>query len=495
MKKGAERVGPHNTLITAYEREWLHNERIFIPLINYNIAYLLIAAEQKIVPREAAAALVSCLVKLLGEGFSSLPYSPERDGLQPNLEAEVTKRIGAEYAGWLSVGRARQECELVARQIVERNELLDILEKAACLLEALIGLASREIDALMPYYTWAQHAEPITFGYFMAANANAVAVDCVRLEQAFVSLDKARAGAGQVVPPPFDIDREKLAKLLGFSVILPNSLYAYSSLDIEIQLLSALAIFCSNLARLAETLFVWASPEFGFLQFGAEFTGASYAMPQKKNPYALRLARPVAARAAGILNEAIQLHTGSLQIVGNGLIHIPNRVIEVMVEVAVLCDVLSAALPTISLNPVRMREALKTGWAQAPQLVYFLMQIPNISFRQAHSICGRVVREAKEGIASPALTSGLIEISVAEATGQRIEIDMNELRATLESEAGIRSRTNGGPAPESVRKEIVCLSQILETRRDHVRNKRQQLAAAAMTIQYKRDRILIDFFN
>lgn len=482
MATGKKRAGPHDTLVKAYELEWLHNERLFGPLIDYNVAYLLVAEEQRLIPRQAASMLISCLKELRREGFSALPYLSERDGLQPNIEAEVTRRIGPDQAGWLSVGRARQECEFVARQMVERDGLLGIVEKASNVLAATVTLAQKESRSLMPYYTWAQHAEPITFGYFMTANANAMAADCERLQLALTAADQARAGAGQVVPPPFDIDREKLARLLGFSGVLPNSLYAYSSLDIEIQVASALAIFCANLARLSETLFVWASQEFGFLQFGAEFTGTSYAMPQKKNPYALRLARPVAARATGVLNEAIQLHSGSLQIVGNGLIHIPNRVIALMDEVEVLCDVMAAALPTISLNRDRMQEALKVGWAQASQLVYYLAGIDGISFRQAHSICGRVVREAAGGAHSPALTPALVETAIAEVVGRRISVDANGLRDALDPEKGIQTRTNGGPAFASLEREIAALNRTMAAQKDRIRDKRTYLNEAAQAL-------------
>lgn len=479
---GNHRVGAHATLVKAYELEWLHNGRIFESLVDYNAAYLLVASGQRLIPEDAAAVLLGCLKELRSEGFSVLPYSSERDGLQPNIEAEVTKRIGPDRAGWLSVGRARQECELVARQIVERNALLDVIEKVSGLLAAMVALAEREKRSLMPFYTWAQHAEPITFGYFMIANANAVAADCQRLRLAMASLDRSRAGAGQIVPPPFDIDREKLARLLGFSDVIPNSLYAYSSLDIEIQIVSALSIFCTNLARLSETFFVWASHEFGFLQFGAEFTGTSYAMPQKKNPYALRLARPVASRATGVLNEAIQLHSGSLQIVGNGLIHIPNRVIALMDEVCVLCDVMAAALPTMSLAHDRMRETLKSGWAQASQFVYYLSGIDGISFRQAHSICGRVVRATVEGADSPALTQALVETAIEEVVGRKIIIEMDELRQALDPAEGIQTRTNGGPAAVSLEREGAILKQTLAVNREFIHVKRVHLADATKAL-------------
>jgi len=477
----AESTKPHEALVAAYALEWTNNECIFEALIDYNIGYLALSAEQNLLPREIANDLIECLVSIQNGGFSALPYTTERDGLQPNLEAEVIRRIGPEVGGWLSIGRARQECELVARQIIERNKLATLLDKVSAPLGALTALAQRDCRTYMPFYTWAQHAEPISFGYYALANAYAINADWTRLQSVFARLNQSRAGAGQVVPPPFEIDRKRLADLFGFSGPISNSLYAYSSMDIEIELLSALSNLGVNLSRLAETLFVWASPEFGFLRFAPEFTGTSYAMPQKKNPYALRLIRPVAARAAGALNEALQMHGGTLQIIGNGLIHISNRAIAVLEEFVIVCELLGKALPTISLDQKRMWESLEKGWVQAPQLVYVLTKRYGISFRQAHAVCGGVVRAKPEGIGS--VTAEEIESVIFDITGKRIDVDIAELRRALEPEACVSTRLNGGPAPNSVQEDAEALKKLIDSQkafanavRDRIQNASRGMA-------------------
>lgn len=482
--------GPHPAMVRACEHEWVHNAWIITPLIDYNLAYLVAARDAKRVPGEALKLLAKALLDLRGEGLAAIPYRPERDGLQPNLEAEITARIGAEAGGWLSIGRARQECEMVSRQIAERDDMLALLGSAATLLEALAALARRDADAIMPYYTWMQHAEPITFGYFAAATGHAVACDCARLEQAFRRMDTARAGAGQVVPPPFTIDREKIAALLGFESVMPNSMHAYSSLDVEIEVLSACTILCANLARLAETLFVWAAPEFGFLRFAPEFTGTSYAMPQKQNPYALRQARPVAGRATGALNDAILLFSGSLPPVGNGVVHIPNRVISLLGEVNDLCTLLSAALPTLTLDRERMRQGAATGWAEAPQLVFYLVERHGVSFRQAHEVSGRVVHACLEkGIVAADLPGPLVEQCIVATTGEPVAIDEADMRAAMRPEAIVESRSNGGPAPDSVRKDAdgltvsaLGLAGRVEAKRGVLEEAARALAESARTL-------------
>ncbi|MFP4537899.1 MAG: lyase family protein, partial [Dichotomicrobium sp.] len=301
-----------------------------------------------------------------------------------------------------------------------------------------------------------------------------------RLERAFGRADLARAGAGQVVPPPFAIDRERIAGRLGFSGVLPNSLHAYSSGDIEIEILAALASFSANLARLSETLFVWASPEFGFLRFAPEFTGTSYAMPQKQNPYALRQIRPLAAQAAGAWQEAMSLHAGSLQIVGNGVIHLPNRVLDMLATMQPVLTLLAAALPTLQFDTERMREDAVRGWSGIPQLVYHLVQQHGVPFRQAHEVGGKVVRQAmSDGLTPDDVLPETVRAHVADITGLHIEMDRDELRTVLNVDSIVDSRTNGGPAPASVLGDAEILQERLDGLTSRMSAKRSELDRAA----------------
>jgi argininosuccinate lyase len=460
---------PHPTLVTAYEYEWGNSVRIFPALIEYNMAYLVASVESQTVPVDSARTLLQVLLELRDEGFNALDYRAERDGLQPNLEAEVRRRTGADISGWLSIGRARQECELVARQMVERDGLIDVLKLVQGLIDEFAVLACRDADAVMPYHTWAQHAEPVTFGYYLSATANALVDDHARLEHAFMQINRSRAGIGQIVPPPLPVDRARLASLLGFDGTLSNSMHGYSSLDLELATLSALTIFSANLARLAETFFVWASPEFGFLKFGTEFTGTSYAMPHKQNPYALRLVRPIASRVAGAFAETLQLFSGSLQIVGNGVIHIPNRTIDALDAVADVCRMLESAIPTLVINRTRMRAVVLNGMANAPQLLFHLVSNYGVSYRQAHEICADLVNRAlNEPCALTDLPANHIAEAIEQVTGTHHDVDPEAVRSALEPEAIVASRVNGGPAPNSVIDQVTGTKTLLDAMIDRI---------------------------
>lgn len=480
----AKPASVHPAMVDTYKREWLHPDAVYAPMLRYNMAHLIAAAEKGVVPQAAAAALVKEMAVLVAGGPDQIPQDMELDGLQPNIEAELSRRLGAEIGGWLNTGRARQECEFVARQIANRDRLGPLIGEVTGLCAVLLDLADQERETVMPYATWAQHAEPITFGYYAAALAEGVIADLVRLRAAYQGLSRCRADIGQVVPPPLSIDRQRVAGLLGFETIMGNSLYAYASLDSEMQVLSVLAILMGGLARASENLFVWSSPEYGFLRFGKAFSGTSYLMPQKRNPYALRMVRPVAAQMVGAWNDSIQLFTGGLPLVGNGLIHISNRLMESLDAAAQVVHLLALALPSLELDRPRMRRLAQNHWAQAPQLVYLLVCEHTLSFRIAHHAVAKVVNYAvAAGINPSALDASIVEGAVQEVTGRKIRIPQESVSQALDASHVVDSRGDSGPAPEAVAIHVARMRNSLAELTDWLGSERGRIAAAGCRLK------------
>lgn len=446
-------------LVQTYAHEWLHNDAVFPALVRYNAAHVLMLTDQGVIPPAAARPLLRELEKMARAGCASICYELELDGLQPNLEAELVRRIGPAAAGWLNTGRARQECEFVARQIAVRDLLIALIGRSIEVRAALEALARRCARDVMPYYTWAQQAEPITFGYYLAAVAEALAEDGRRLQAAYNTINRSRASCGQVAPPPLPIDRNRIAHMLGFNGIMTNSLYAYSSLDAELEVLAALSLLTANLARFAENLYVWCSTEFGFMQFSEAFSGTSYAMPQKRNPYALRQVRPVAARTAAAWNEAMALFAGGLPMVGNGLIHVPNRLLECLPQVDDILTLLGRALPAVEVDTGRMRAACADHWVQATQLVFLLVRAHAIPYREAHPVVREVVEAATRcGLKPAEIDARMVEELVFKATAKRIRVGAKALAQALQPELAVETRTAGGPAMCSVRQQLELLA-------------------------------------
>jgi argininosuccinate lyase len=484
QSKGSEAGGFHPLMVETFKHEWKHLEVVFPRLVLYNMAHLIVAAESGAVPEAAASALVAELETLNAEGPETMPQDPRLDGLQPNIEAELSRRLGAEVGGWLNTGRARQECEFVARQIANRDQLVQLIGEVVPLASSWLQLAARESESVMPYATWAQHAEPITFGYYAASLAEGLLADLQRMRAAYASLSRGRADIGQVVPSPLPIDRNRVAGLLGFETVMGNSLYAYASLDAELEALSALAILMGGLARAAENLYVWSTPEFGFLRFGTAFSGTSYLMPQKRNPFALRMVRPVAAQVSGAWNDAMQLFAGGLPMVGNGVIHVPNRLLESLGPAMDVVRLLAMALPTLELDRPLMRRTAQDHWAQAPQLAYLLVREHGLSFRLAHHVVAQVVRNAVAAGTGPSnLEAAAVEAAVRDVAGRELTLAQDAVSRALDVDRVVASRKDSGPAPEAVLAHVEAMNKELAAVTHWLDGERSRLEAAGVRLR------------
>lgn len=449
-------AGIHPALSRTYDEEWTHGDAVLPRMIDYHLAHQVVASEAGIVPAAVAAALCAHLESLRELPAAELPYRSELDGLHPCLEARVAADLGAETAGWLNAGRARQEIEMVSRLLLVRDALLDTLESQLALREALLEVAAREAETLMPWQTWAQPGEVATAGYVLEAAALAAADDSRRLLRDLADASRSRAEIGQIVPPPFGYDRERVAQLLGLSAPVPSSLRAYAAGDTECALLSHLAIAGANLARLAETLFTWCSAEFGLARFGDAFTGTSHIMPQKRNPYALREVRPLFTRIAGRASDALHLFGGGAPMIGNGVVHIPNRAWESLADLDLLHRALGAALPTLEIDRERARAALQGSWCQAPQLVFSLVADCGLPFKQAHHVVAALVRAlAADGRAPDTVTAEDIARAAEDAIGRRVAVPPATLQGVFDPAALVASRSNGGPAPSALEARLL----------------------------------------
>lgn len=473
------------SLIASFALEWEHNEQVLPALVRYSLAHMLMLLEVGAVPRDKCRLLLEGLRGLVDATLDDVPFDASLDGLQPSLERVLTRRLGPETAGWLGAGRSRQECELVARQLVNRDELLGLIGDVLDLRTALAELARKHADALMPYHTWAQHAEPVTLGYWLAALAEGLCADGDRLEAAFKAIGAARASCGQIVPPPWPIDRLRVARWLGFSHLAENSLYAYSSLDAELQVLSALASLTNHLARMGVSLHLWASDEFGFVSFTDEMSGTSYAMPQKRNPYALRQLRPMASLVHGAWADVAQLHGAGVPLIGDGLIHAGNRLLACLPKVRLCVQLLVRALPGLRVDRNRMAAGCVDDWIVASQLVYGLVGPQRMSFREAHALLHHLVlaMQARGQGPSELLPEDLLqaarEAGLASSLMECIHLQAHELQAMLDPASGLQHRTSGGPAESSVREMLRKLEVRMQHHRQRYAEAKASIAAGA----------------
>jgi len=227
-----------------------------------------------------------------------------------DVHSFVEQRLGeivGELAGQAHLGRSRNEQTVTALRLFVRGTIDRLRESLAGLVRALVEQGTAGADAVMPGYTHTRAAEPITFGHWAAAHAWGLVRDHERLRDARVRADVLPLGSGALAGAALPLDRDAMARDLGFAAVSPAALDAVMDRDFAVELVFCCAQLQTHLARLAEDLIHFAGPEYGFVTLPEAFTTGSSLMPQKKNPDALELVRGKAARVDGDLVRLLAL--------------------------------------------------------------------------------------------------------------------------------------------------------------------------------------------
>ena len=309
---------------------------------------------------------------------------------------------------------------------------------------ALVDLAEREADTIMPGFTHMQVAQPVTFGHHMLAWQAMLARDSERLAEVRARVNRLPLGAAALAGTTFPIDREMVAAELGFDSVIDNSLDAVSDRDFAIEFVSAAALVMTHLSRFSEELVLWMSPAFGFVDLPDRYCTGSSIMPQKKNPDVAELVRGKTARVNGHLVSLLTLMKGQPLAYNRDNQEDKEPIFDVadtvMASVALYADM----MPHVTVHADTCREAARQGFATATDLADYLVR-RGVAFRDAHEIVGQSVQHAIR------VGCDLAELDLATLQGfsDHIGADVYEV-LTLEGSVAARDHI-GGTAPAQVR--------------------------------------------
>lgn len=457
-------------------------------LTDINQAHLLMLHGAGLVPPEHAGRIARALEQMEREGPDAVPLDPAREDAYFNYEARLMALAGADAGGRLHVARSRNDILATHDRLRARDITLALLDALAALRGAALKQAARHADTVMPGYTHLQSAQPITYGYYLVAVADAVGRDAARLWHALDTLDACPLGAGALAGTAFPIRRDDTAQRLGFAAPVQNGLDAVASRDFAWELMSAMTIAAVTWSRIAQDYFVWATPEFGLIDFPDSVAGTSSIMPQKKNPVVLEYLKGKGAHLTGLLTAALATVKGTnFSHTGDG-----NREsMRAFWECAEEC-LRSAQLVTLVIDSaIPLCEAMlaraRRDFSSATDLADALVREADMSFREAHHVVGAVVRQALDaGLPADRITSEMVDAAALAQTGRAANLGESLVRRCLDPEAGVQARVvQGGPAPSQVRPRIEALLAELEAARADIAARRQALARARDTL--KRD--------
>jgi argininosuccinate lyase len=384
------------------------------------------------------------------------------------MEARIVELAGEEAGGNLHLARSRNDLDAAMARLALRGKLLAVHDLLERLRLTLLARIEEHAETLMPGHTHTQPAQPTTLGHFLAATAEALERDTVRIQAAFTRTNRGPLGAAALTTTGFPIDRELTATLLGFDDVVINSYDAIGGVDYALESLGALTTCVLGLARLIHELLLWATREYGTLRIDDSFIQISSIMPQKRNPVVLEHLR---ARVGWVLGSAATAQTlvhgaafGDTVDVEDELYEPLFRTFEHGVDFLRLAD---AALATVQFDRQKLAARATEGFTTATEIADTLVRSCGLSFRQAHRVASTIVR--RSGGEPGGVTLALVSEAAVEALGPelggQVQLSPEALQTALDPWAFVRARTiPGGPAPDTVRAHVAQMRETL--RRD-----------------------------
>ncbi|GAC1314273.1 MAG: argininosuccinate lyase [Chloroflexota bacterium] len=418
------------------------DQRLFSWDVLGSIAHARMLGRRGIIPAEDAAALVDGLAALLRE-------TTELTGDYEDVHSLVESRLGT-YAGQaaarLHTARSRNDQVATDTRLFARAAVIAGAEAVADLQDALLSAAESVGDAVVPGYTHMQRAQPVLLAHHLLAYVEMLARDADRLRDAYPRVDVLPLGSGALAGSPYPLDREYVARLLGFSEVSHNSMDAVGDRDFLLEHLSVLSIIAMHLSRLAEELVLWSTAEFAFVSLDESMTTGSSIMPQKRNPDVAELLRGKTGRVYGALVALLVTLKGLPMAYNRDLQEDKGPYFEAVDLVDDGLRLAAAMVRGATWNLERMSQAADDALIGATDLADHLTR-RGTPFRQAHEIVGRIVRRAEasgRGLASFSLAE-LREFSAVFAA------DAVGLQAT----SLVRARdVVGGTAPSQVTRQL-----------------------------------------
>jgi argininosuccinate lyase len=373
-------------------------------------------------------------------------FRPELEDIHTNVERRLIELAGP-VGGKLHTGRSRNDQIALDERLYLRDVIADVRAALRAVQAALVARAEDTVELAMPGYTHLQRAQPIVLAHHLLAYVTMFERDRARLADCAARNDVMPLGAAALAGTAFAIDREALARDLGFRAVSANSLDAISDRDHVIEFLAAGAVIGMHCSRLAADLTLWATAEFGFVEFSDAFATGSSIMPQKKNPDVAELIRGKSGRLYGNLLAVLTTMKGLPLSYNSDMQEDKEPWFDSVDTLEAMLAVMPPMLAGLSFRADRMRRAAGEHFATATDLADYLVK-KGLPFRDAHGVVGRVVRHA---IAHGKELDGLT-LEELRGFSPLIEADVH---AALTVEASLAARdVVGGTAPAVVRRAL-----------------------------------------
>ena len=446
-KKLDKRVNDFNSSVSF-------DARMYEQDIKGSIAHATMLGDTGIIDREESAKIVEGLNGILNDIESGkLEIDPNAEDIHMFVEQVLTERLG-DTGKRLHTARSRNDQVALDIRMYLKDEIFNIMPMIKELTETLCRIAEDNLDTVMPGYTHLQRAQPITFAHHLMAYANMLVRDFGRLYDTYKRMNVMPLGSGALAATTYPIDRRSVSAMLGFDDITQNSLDGVSDRDFCIELCSALSILMMHLSRFSEEIVMWCSSEFKFIELDDAYSTGSSIMPQKKNPDITELIRGKTGRVYGDLNTLLVMMKGIPLAYNKDMQEDKEAIFDAIDTVKLCIKTFIPMLATMRINRENMRNAAAKGFINATDCADYLVK-KGMPFRDAYKITGTLVAKCIE------MNTTLEQLPIDEYNSLCSTFD-NDVYDAIKLETCVNMRkTEGGPAPGSVKKQIAFIREAM----------------------------------
>jgi argininosuccinate lyase len=420
--------------------------------IQGSIAHATMLQKIGVLSRAECAAIIQGL-EAIGQEIADdrFEWRQELEDVHMNIEAELTRRVPA--GAKLHTARSRNDQIALDIRMWLRDEMVELAVEVRSLQKALVALGARHADTLIPGYTHLQRAQPVYFAHHLLAYVEMLERDYARFTDCFQRVNVCPLGSGAIAGSTLRLDRELVARLLGFvdargrAMVSQNSMDAVSDRDFAVEFCSGAALLAVHLSRLGEDLVLWAGTEFNFVRIADAYTTGSSLMPQKKNPDIAELTRGKTGRVFGNLIALLTLLKGLPMTYNRDLQEDKERLFDSVDTVRATVRIMAAMLDHTAANEVACAAAAGDPALLATDLADYLVR-KGVPFRQAHHAVGAVVALAER------TKRPLNQLTPAEFQGVSPQFGADVL-AVFDLKKAMASRNvTGAPGTREVRRQL-----------------------------------------
>jgi argininosuccinate lyase len=383
-------------------------------------------------------------------GGGKFKWDESLEDVHMNIEAALTKRIGVSGAK-LHTARSRNDQIALDLRLYVKEQIAETSPRLKKLQTALLNLAELHLDVVMPGYTHLQRAQPIFFAHYLLGQIEALQRDADRLRDSLARVDVLPLGSGALAGSTVALNRQFIARELGFARVSQNSLDAVSDRDFICEFLFCLAMIGMHLSRLSEDLIIWSSSEFDFIQFSDAFSTGSSLMPQKKNPDLAELTRGKTGRLYGNLLSILTTLKALPSSYNRDLQEDKQALFDSVDTVRASLEIFSAMLPELKINRAKMETAAADPNLLATDVAEYLVK-KGAPFREAHEIVGK--------LAAKQVPLNQITLAKLKKISPLFDVD---LASVFDVRGSLARRTaTGAPSPDNIAVQVKRWRKLLK---------------------------------